>query len=313
MKATVYFGLNGCSFPYFCVWGPPPNLQAASEESSLNQSKWNWIELMKNKTATKWTSLCFVTCYFKSQEYTQSWGFSAQCPNSWAWVSLLNVQKSQHEDWVSEREVHLNENWSAEEGHEMCLKVSGITDIGPFFFLSFLSKLLSNNNSKVLTEIITHMSVVTKQIKRGFHSWEVSVMQPLVIREPICQLMHLNLKLHVGNHPFYWSVFVWHIKVHLAPGRLHSHWPLTSVELIKYLPCGLYIICHCFHVLESVCKKKKGGGGNQCVGRQIGRDRDGVNEQLWQYFQYLLSSTECSCSGLWGAIKHPEMVGRFSL
>lgn len=53
----------------------------------------------------------------------------------------------------------------------MCLKVSGITDIGPFFVFSVLSELLSNSNSKVLTEIKTHMSAVTKQIKRGFHSF----------------------------------------------------------------------------------------------------------------------------------------------
>lgn len=40
-----------------------------------------------------------------------------------------------------------------------------------FFVFSVLSELLSNSNSKVLTEIKTHMSAVTKQIKRGFHSF----------------------------------------------------------------------------------------------------------------------------------------------
>lgn len=161
--------------------------------------------------------------------------------------------------------------------------------------------------------------MVTKQIKSfsGFHSKEVSLMQPLVIREPICQLMHFNLKLRVGNHLFYLSAFVRDAKVLPPPGPLlfpADLWPpwkrsatqrIDAASHCNYLS-SLAFLCHCFHVLESVCQR-------ECVGRQRGRDRDGVNEQLWQYFQYLLSSTECSCSGLWGAIKHPEMVGRFSL
>lgn len=178
----------------------------------------------------------------------------------------------------------------------------------------------SNTNSKVLRQVITHISMVTEQIKRGFHSLEVSVMQPLVIRAPICQLMHLNLKLHVGNHPFDWF---YRLRQTLKFFRLRGCSSATDLrplrENAKHLWCEPawhritinYLICILCHVFSRVgeCMSKK----NQCVRRQRGRDREGVNEQLWQYFQYLLFSTECSCSGLWGAIKHPEMVGRFSL
>ncbi len=88
-------------------------------------------------------------------------------------------------------------------------------------------------------------------------------MQLLVIREPICQLMLLNLKLHVGNHSVYLSLFVSYNEV--LPIDL---WPVC-----KYLNTRIVSIMH-FVPLFLMCWRV-------CVKNNVLRGREGEIETEW--------------------------------
>lgn len=83
-------------------------------------------------------------------------------------------------------------------------------------------------------------------------------MQPLVIREPICQVKHLSLKLWVGNHPFYESAFVWDalqsIQLRAAAPRLTSDLAWRCKRKLPWVRLcaashshhlSVCILCHC--------------------------------------------------------------------
>lgn len=106
-------------------------------------------------------ALFFITCYFKSQEYTHSSGLRSMS----TFLSLRFIIKRSK---VSNQTIlKITDLLMCQDVLESFWNNSYWT----FFVFSVLSELLSNSNSKVLTEIKTHMSAVTKQIKRGFHSF----------------------------------------------------------------------------------------------------------------------------------------------